>query len=56
MIPNKPRFVDLGDEVGELLLEGERRDGDFEVGDICLIDTAMVCNTGTGFNLLSDIA
>lgn len=29
----KPRFVDLGDEGGELLLEGERRQGNWHLLD-----------------------
>lgn len=41
MIPNKPRFVDLGDEGGKLLLEGERGQGYLDALYACLIDCAL---------------
>ena len=43
MIPNKPRFVDLRDEVGELLLESERRSDNVKVLKYSQVDILLRC-------------
>ena len=43
MILNKPRFVDLRDEVGELLLESERRSDNVKVLKYSQVDILLRC-------------
>lgn len=51
----KPQFVDPSDKVGELTLEGERRQRNLKSRNIFLINAALICDSGAGFNLFPDV-
>ena len=54
---NKPRFVDPGDEVGELLLERERRYGYFNSSQCLLVNLVRpIRGFGKSLNLLTSEA